>query len=204
MANSLAAELAICRAQLQEALKGHEESQLEVAQLKNKMVTETEQSLHLTKERDRLLSQLLDQGDYLAQLRMAAARVTAKINELHSLHLRLFQEVVALMVQLQTQHTSYVASIYILAEGLKAVFRGQAAVVSALADHQATKEDRWKVREQGLLNQLGSKAATFFQLGFKGATKQFDLQGYPPPRVDLEFLDCLTALSKYLPEAFDL
>lgn len=67
-------------------LKGHEESQLEVAQLKNKMAIEIERSLHLTEERDRLLSQLLARGDHLAQLRMTIAQVTAQMNELHSLH----------------------------------------------------------------------------------------------------------------------
>lgn len=85
-ATSLAAKLASYRAQLQEALKGHEESQLEVTQLKSDMASATEKSLHLTNERDQLHSHLLDQGDHLAHLQVATTHVLAQVNALHSLH----------------------------------------------------------------------------------------------------------------------
>lgn len=44
----------------------------------------------------------------------------------------------------------------------------------ALVSYQAAEEERWKIREWELLDQLGSKGATFFKLGFEGAVKQFD------------------------------
>lgn len=78
------------------------------------------------------------------------------------------------------------------------------AAVSALVDYRVVEEDRWNVQEKEPLNRLGPKAATFFQIGFDGAVKQFAIQGNPPPGADSEFLDCVVALSKYPPEAFNL
>lgn len=64
-ADSLAVELVTYPTKIQEALKGCEESQLEIAQPKNKLVAETEQGLHLTKKKDWLFSQLLAWGYHL-------------------------------------------------------------------------------------------------------------------------------------------
>lgn len=61
-------------------------------------------------------------------------------------------------MQFQTQQASSIDSIRTLAEGLKAASQRQAATVSTLTDYKVTEEDRWAIREQEILTQLGSKA----------------------------------------------
>lgn len=91
-----------------------------------------------------------------------------------------------------------------LAEGLMTTTQRQVATMSTLADYKAAEEDRWKVKEQELLSQLGSKSATFFLLAFEGVVKQFALQGYLPPRVSSRSLYCLGPLAEYPSETLDL
>lgn len=96
-----------------------EASQLEVAQLRNKVATKIVQSLHAIEEKDQLVSHFLARGSHLARLWMAIAQVTAQMVELYSLHSVVSQEVIALTVQLQSQYTSYADNIKTLFEGLK-------------------------------------------------------------------------------------
>lgn len=93
------------------------------------------------------------------------------MNVLHFLHSGLYEEVAALLVQLQIYQASYEHGIRTLAEGLEEASRGQATTISALDSYQVAEGEWRKIREQELLDQLGSKGVTFFQLSFEGAAK---------------------------------
>lgn len=92
----------MCQAQLQGALAGKEATQQEIAQLKNKMVAETEQNLYLTEERDRALSQLLERGTLLVCVRTEASRCTTQLTELKTVAFEISQDVVTLVTEVSS------------------------------------------------------------------------------------------------------
>lgn len=66
------------------------------------MAVETEQSLHATKERDQALSQPLDRDNELTHLRLAIARVTSHMAELHSMYSAVSQDAINLTTELRS------------------------------------------------------------------------------------------------------
>lgn len=178
--NSLATELANCQARLQEAMVGQTKAQLEMAQLKNKVTMETERRLHTIEERDRNLSQVLERGNLLACLRTETLRTTTHLMEFNSILVVVSRDVIKLTTQLQSHETSQADNIQVLAEGLRAASQEYAVAMATLIECQASEEDKWKARERQLIDRLGPKATSFFQMGFEGAVKQFAARGYPP------------------------
>lgn len=109
--------------------------------------------------------------------------------EFNSMHSAVSHKIVNLTVQLWVQAT--------FVEGLKTASRGRATPV-------AGEEDRWKVREQELMNRLDTKAVVFFHMGFEVAVRQLAARGYPPPGADSKFLDWKKAFLDCLLEVFEL
>lgn len=102
----------------------------------------------------------------MSHLKLTAYQAILRATELNSLHAELLEEATTLTLQTQVQQVVFVQVIQTSLEDLTA------QVTSSLAIYQATEADKWKFKDQELLEQLGSKGATFFRLGFEGAVKQ--------------------------------
>lgn len=93
--------------------------------------------------------------------------------ELHSLRLVVSQEAMNLTLTLRAQGMSYSKGIQSLADRLEADFWGQTSAIVTLAEYPTSEGERQRNREKELMDHLAPKVASFFQMGFDGAIKQF-------------------------------
>lgn len=109
-----------------------------------------------------------------------------------------------LTTYLHKYQTNHSEGLRTLATGLLQVYKECHKLLTYLVIQCKSEEVHYKAREKWMMVDLPPTAATFFQMGFEEAIKKFAAQGYPPPREDMGFINCVAALSEFLLDAFTL